>query len=195
MLLSLCPRCVGTEQGRARGVVPCSLPRVVPAIGPACHPPPFVLCPPLPSRCLPQSLNGAPASQTLPTELTLITRGATECGHRHPSYSSQVDVVPAHALEPLAPRRTRRSPNPEPPDARPAVPAAATCATIDIPNSNRDGGTHTSTTGGTVSVTWSVAALHARLCRASPPSRLPAAAARGRGIIRAAHGMAVVRWI
>ena len=78
MLLSLCPGCVGTEQGRARGVVPRSLPRVVPAVGPACHPPSFVLCPPLRSRCLRQSLNGAPASQTLSTELTLITRGAAE---------------------------------------------------------------------------------------------------------------------
>ena len=45
------------------------------------------------------------------------------------------------------------------------MPAAATCASVDILNSDRDGGTAVRTTGGTVAVTWSAGALHARLVR------------------------------
>ena len=52
--------------------------------------------------------------------------------------------------------------------ARAPVPAAATCASIDIPNSDKSTGTGTGVstiTGGTVAVTWSAGALHARLVR------------------------------
>jgi hypothetical protein len=76
----------------------------------------------------------------------------------------------------------------------PPMPAAATCADINIANSNKSAGTGTGTaTGGTVAVHWSAVALRARLCGAAPPLCLSAAAASGQ-CIRAAHGMASVRW-
>ena len=75
--------------------------------------------------------------------------------------------------------------------ARAPVPAAATCASIDIPNSDKSTGTGTGVstiTGGTVAVTWSAGALHARLVRSRSAFRaclLPPRAARASALLTA----------
>ena len=155
------------SRGRARGGVPCPLPPSHCSRRCAC----LALSVPHALR-LPSSGRRSLSSDDAPaTELTLITRAITEYGHSRGHGHSQLPAVfpPSRCRTRPCTRAARAETHTtlaqthEPLDSRPLAPAAATCAAINIPSSDKSAGTGTKTTTQTVAVAWSVAALRARL--------------------------------